>query len=154
MDRLSFKKEIVRFGYSEKAVCAKIFINDIPLLDIVKEYELPYAKQYGQENIAGGYMSIYARYLFELLTGKAKSDEYGNEIPVLICDDCGTEGCWDLLMTVMDERADVIWTHFHNPHRSFPDSAGGYWNYDAFPSYRFDKEQYRIAIRELEKIVT
>ncbi len=152
MDTITFEKHIIGLDYSEQEyACAMILINGRPLIDIVREYELPYARKYGQENIAGGYMPICADYLLDLLTDKKKSEEYDRETPVLICQ-CGCEGCWDLLMTVVQEGAFVEWTNFHNPHRSSPTSAGGYWNYNDFPSFRFDKQEYQTAIARLKEI--
>ncbi len=108
MDTIAFKKFIIELDYSDKEYAgAIILINGRPLIDLVRDYELPYARECGQESIAGGYMPIYADYLLDLLTGKTKSEEYDGEIPVLICE-CGCEGCWDLLATVVEEESSFV----------------------------------------------
>ncbi len=152
MDTIAFEKSIIELDYSDKEdTCATILINGRPLIDMVRDYELPYARECGQESIAGGYMPIYADYLLGLLTDQKKSEEYDGEIPVLICE-CGCEGCWDFLMTVIEEESAIVWKNFHNPHRSSTTSAGGYWNYSNFPSFRFNRQEYLKAILQLKEI--
>ena len=152
MDTLCFEKEVVHWGDDEKELlCAKIIINGNPLIETVREYEIPYARKYGQENIAGGYIYVYAEYLYDLLCGNIKSHEHGVEVPVLICQ-CGCEGCWDFLVNIEEKETEIIWTGFHNPHRSSRTSAGGFWDYSSFPVFRFDKQKYLSAIMSLQQL--
>ena len=151
-DTIKFEREIVKWGNEEKEmICAKIIINDTPLIETVRAYELPFAKKYNHENIAGGYIYNYAEYLHKLLTGEQTSQEYENEIPILICQ-CGCEGCWDFLVTIKESETSVTWTSFHNPRRSSPNSPGGFWDYGNLSSFYFDKTQYLEAINTLNEI--
>lgn len=76
MDTITFEKEIMKVDDNKEVAIAKIIINGKPFIETVRDYELPYARKYNQENIAGGYMYVYANYLYELLSGKQKSDEH------------------------------------------------------------------------------
>jgi hypothetical protein len=150
VDSILFEKEIFNVDDKELAL-AKIIVNGRPFIETVRDYELPYAMNHGQEDIAGGYIYVYANYLYALLTGKDKSDEYDDEIPILICQ-CGCEGCWDLLVSIKEEGSEIVWSDIHNPHRSSPTSAGGFWDYRLFPKLRFNKTEYSLALEVLRKI--
>lgn len=151
-DTIKFEREVIKWGNEElELVCARIIINDTPLIETVRTHELPYAKKYNHENIAGGYICNYAEYLHKLLSGGQKSQEYEDEIPILICQ-CGCEGCWDFLVTVEENETSVIWKNLHNPRRSSPDSPGGFWDYSSFPSFCFDKKQYQDSINTLSEL--
>lgn len=151
IDKIEFEKEIVKWGAEEmELICAKIIINSTPLIETVRAYELPYANKYNQENIAGGYIYYYVDSLYKLLSGNTKPQEYENEIPILICQ-CGCEGCWDFLVTVEESESNILWKNFYNPRRSSPDSPGGYWNYNNFPSFKFDKNQYQEELKKLSE---
>ncbi|HZK57837.1 MAG TPA: hypothetical protein VFD17_05970 [Clostridia bacterium] len=64
MDTIKFEQEIIKYdNESQKLLCAKVIINGILLMETVRAYELPYAKKYDQESIAGGYMYNFAEYL-------------------------------------------------------------------------------------------
>ena len=153
MDVLAFQKDVIKLKYDEhEVVCAKVLINNTSLVDIAWEYELPYAQKYNQTDIAGGYMPNTAAHLYELLTNKKKSEEYYNKLPILICK-CGCGGCLDLLVTIIEDSSVITWTNIHNPHRSSPTSAGGFWDYNGFPRFIFDKNQYKDAVRGLGKMV-
>jgi hypothetical protein len=154
MDTLSFERSTIKFehGNGQMHVCASVIINGISLIEIVRTYELPYAAKYEQENIAGGYIPNASENLYSLLVEKRKSPEYQHEIPILICE-CGCEGCWDLLVTIDEDELEVLWSNIHNPHRSYPMSEGGFWDYKEFPSFRFDKKQYKDAIETLAKML-
>lgn len=151
-DTIKFEREVVKWGDEEQElICAKIIINGTTLIETLRAYELPYAKKYNHESIAGGYIYNYAEYLHKLLSNKQNSQEYENEIPILICQ-CGFEGCWDLLVTVEENETSIIWKNFHNPRRSSPDSAGGFWDYGSFPTFCFDKKQYKEEINALSEL--
>lgn len=63
-----------------------IFINDENLIDILKKYELPFAKKEGYEEIAGWYWWIYKDILLENLQSKK------DKVYILGCE-CGVEMC-------------------------------------------------------------
>jgi hypothetical protein len=148
VDILRIERESVKFPDGKTFVCARILINDIPLRDMVREYELPFARKCNQESIAGSYVSALAIDLYDLLTGKEKLSKSNGAIPVLTCV-CGCVGCWDLLVEVEENDSQVIWKNIHNPHRSSPTSPRGFWDYGNFPTFHFHKEQYADVIDQL-----
>jgi hypothetical protein len=150
LDTIRFEREAIKWGEKERElIIAKIIINGMPLIETVYAYELPHAKKYNQENIAGGYTYCLVDYLRKLLRGQQKPLDYEKEVPILHCGSCGGEGCWDFVVTIEENETDIIWKNFRNPRRSNPDSPGGFWDYRDFPSFRFEKKQYQ---NELEKL--
>ena len=144
MDILKLKKEKL---YGEKLSVCIIYLNNKAFLEMVKEHEMPYAKKYNQESIAGDYMYALADELYKEFTDKSYRLEE-DKIVLLICGGCGVYGCWDLLVNIRETENTVIWENFHNPHRT-KESPGGFWDYSDFGIFEFDKNNY---YREIEKL--
>lgn len=78
------------------------------------------------------------------LTAKDRGDEPfqpGKEQLVLGCS-CGNAECWPLYARITADRQTVVWDEFRQPRRRGRD-------YSAFGPFRFDREHYEKALREL-----
>ena len=148
-DVLKFIPEIIKFdGAGLELLCAKILINNVPLIDIVQEYELKYAKKHNNKYLAGGYMYDHPEELYHRLNNYVKLFNYA---PVLICE-CGCEGCADLTVVVEGSENAITWKNFDNPNKSNIDRPGGFCDYKDFPTFHFDKKQYYDEIDKLKKM--
>jgi len=150
MDTLCFEKKFVKCSWSERNfACAVTIINGRKLLEVVKEYELPYTREEGHEDIADGYEYQLAGELYLQLTDKSRRMEE-DEVTLLICSDCLEECCWPFVVHSEETDDFVIWKNFDNPFRS-ENRADGLWDYSGFGPFCFDKAAY---MRELEKLRT
>lgn len=115
-----------------------VFINNRRLIDMVREVELPFARNEGNPEIAGGYLGLPPEAVF--LPGRGFLDNpdewYGQEgkSAVLGCE-CGEPGCWPFLVKIKLETDRVIWDGFEQPYRKK-------WKYDKLEPFVFDREQY------------
>jgi hypothetical protein len=115
MDRLEIKiiSEKVDKQYEKHA---EIRINDRPIIDILREFELPLAKKENSENIAGAYMYLSPKSLYQNLTKNENFNEEG-KATILACE-CGSEGCWPMLVKIKEDEKAIIWEDFEQPHRT------------------------------------
>ncbi len=134
-------------NYQSRSVT--ILINGRDIVELLKHYELPFAKKEGSESIAGAYDGLSPEALFSHLT---KPDEYDidedGKVSILECE-CGCEGCWPMKVKVVDLGDKVVWTDFEQPHRT----RDGYtfWDYTDFGQFVFDKNNYREQLFMLER---
>ncbi|MDR0915825.1 MAG: hypothetical protein LBN02_01375 [Oscillospiraceae bacterium] len=149
MDILQFDTEIVNY-YDSSAVAARITVNGQPLIGTVKDYELPYAKKYGQESIAGGYSYVPIKFLYKFLAEEYKTGYYSEKVPILICGGCGFVGCWDFSIDIKACGDEVIWANGRNTYRSSPECLGGFWDYSDFPEFHFSAENYTSQMQKLK----
>jgi hypothetical protein len=126
-----------------------IHINGRNLIEIIREVELPFAKQENHPNIAGSYQGLPARIIYlpsRHLLGEPQflySDDSGRT-QLLQCT-CGEPGCWPLLARVTIEPDRVVWDDFCQPHRG-PNSRASHWKYDALPAFIFARSDYEAAL--------
>lgn len=144
MDRLEIKiiSEKVDKQYEK---LAEIRINDRPIIDILREFELPLAKKENSENIAGAYMYLSPKNLYQNLT---KNENFNEErkATILACE-CGSEGCWPMLVKIKEDEKAIIWEDFEQPHRTI--ERGNYWDYQSFGKYIFDLYEYKKQLKSL-----
>lgn len=131
MDKLSFK--IFNVNTIQQKV-ALPFINDKSLVDIIKEIE-----QKWDSKIAGAYDGIRPIFLYEELS--EKSSFFHNSKPRILECDCGTDGCWSLLIEIKENESTIEWLNFE---QIFRDN----WNYNLH--FEFDKKEYENAINKLK----
>jgi len=148
MDTIVFSKIIVRTDdYPNGYSCAKIAINDKPLLDMAKEYEMNFLRGTEKEDMAGCYEYNFVISLYkELFHCKYKSDE--NRIYALICGGCLCDECWPFNADVEIEKEYVVWKNLHN--HWLANKPGYAVNYADFPIFRFDTHQYMQAVEVLK----
>lgn len=139
----------------------RISIDHVDLIDLVRNYEAPFAEAEGHPDLAGQYAGISPgkecdrKHSAFLGTRTFDGDGRG---AVLTCGDCGEVGCWPLLCRVEVGEATVTWSDFLQPHRlgrvySLPsgDTFGvpSTWDYAGFGPFVFDREQYLEAAEVL-----
>jgi hypothetical protein len=146
-DVLDFEERVVD-EYLSNHYLAVTIINGAPLLDIVDKYERIAAENVGYKYVGPGYEYQYSIDLYCQLMEKA-SCASDNEPSLMICG-CLEEGCHPLLVTITETDTSVIWSGFHNHHRS-GDKADA-WDYSCFPSYEFEKKTYMTALGKLRNI--
>ena len=134
----------------------KLLINNIPLLDIVKNEEIPYSLQEFKEHqrdesftesdpkyLAGQYMNMMIHDTYfpnKNLLGQPretdyvidKSDPLKEKSTLLYCD-CGITDCWLFMCKITINENTVTWSDFEHFHRD--------WKYN-FGPYTFDKTEY------------
>jgi len=151
LDTISFEKKIVKSNFTWRPLTlAAPIINGKPFAEIVEQYEREAARNSGLEYLFG-YMYATANYLYKELTGDLEFS-YTNNAVLMVCDGCEEAGCWPLMVTIEETETEVIWSNFHNWHRSEPNKNGLFWDYSVFPVFRFDKIQYTAALKQLKII--
>ncbi|MEP7037866.1 MAG: hypothetical protein ABI891_05950 [Acidobacteriota bacterium] len=119
-------------------------IDGRSLVNILKEIELPFCKKEGTLKIAGKYGGLpisLVRLPSKHYYGE-ESQRTDGKSKILICD-CLCAGCWDFVAKIEMTNKKIIWKDFEQIHRVN-------WNYDELGSLEFDKEQFKIALKELE----
>lgn len=148
MDKLEFKIE-QKESDDRKIPAVNIFINGKNLIEMLKEYELPFATKEGSPDIAGGYAGMYPKdFLYWYLTAAWLGDGVHS---ILTCAGCGEVGCWPMMVTVTEDNDKVKWSNFHQPHRG-PESKASFWDFSNFPSFEFSKENYQTELNKLKQI--
>lgn len=133
----------------EEYDAVRIFIDGKDLIDILREFEMPFAKKEDCENNAGSYEGMTPECLYENLTSEPIYED--NKTVVLECV-CRCSGCWDFLTEIKENENNVIWTNFENNHRG-PESHN-FWDYSSFKDLLFDKENYKQEIEKLKTFIT
>ncbi|RJO74014.1 hypothetical protein D5S18_18770 [Nocardia panacis] len=120
-------------------------IDGVPLTDLIDRFELD-AGMHPAGGAYGGLIPAHARTLRmdDHFHGRSTMAT-GSKTPVLVCD-CGEWGCWPLLaeITVTDDL--VIWDCSEQPRRAR--------DYSAFGPFRFDRNQYDDALRDLTRPIS
>ncbi len=144
MNTIRFQVEEGKDVAGETQLFANIFIDDKNLIDILRKYELPFAKKEGSEEIAGSYAALLPDELFSNLTMYNGSES--EQVAVLDCT-CGCEGCWTFMLRVIETDDCIIWTDFEQIHRA--KGSHNYWDYSNFPNFKFNKTDYLNKIQAL-----
>lgn len=132
-------------GFEESTV--NLHVDDKPLAELMKAYELPMATKEGHPKLAGAYDAIKtgSSSLEHYYLGKTKA-AWGidqNKTMLLGCV-CGVTGCWPLLCKITVEGDTVTWSEFEQPHRDDD------WDYSEFEGFVFEKQQYLDAIEAVK----
>ncbi len=146
MNKLEFKIEANQSS-NQQVMTVTILVNGLDIIELLKEYEMPFAKKEGSEDIAGGYEGISPEALYKNLTNPEAFDLDKNEKVSLLECACGCDGCWPMKAKVIHLQDKIIWAEFEQPHRAI-DSAN-FWDYSNFGQFGFDKNNY---IEQLDKL--
>jgi hypothetical protein len=142
MDKIHFK--ITRF---RKAITIGIEINGRDFIDMVREIERPYASK-----LAGAYQGIFPWSNFDPVRYfLAEQDVFldsNGKLAVLGCT-CGEVECWPMMTKISVNQETVSWTNFEQPHRG-PRAPKGHWKYSHLGPFIFDRQEYTIALKNLE----
>jgi hypothetical protein len=124
-----------------------IYINGRKLVDLLREFEKPFAAAEGHPDIAGTYMGRSPSEVFlpsKLLLGEpGQYDMFSDigKVAVLDCD-CGNPGCWPWAVKITTQNDRVVWSDFENCHR------GPTWDYSGHPPFTFELQGYMAAIEK------
>jgi hypothetical protein len=122
-----------------------VFVNDRPLVDLLREYEAPFATEEEHPEIAGEYMGLNPAKVFlpsHRLLGVTDELDYfraKGKVTILDCN-CGNPGCWPLGVRVERLADRFIWSDFENWHREW-------WDYGRFGPFQFEAGQYLEALQ-------
>lgn len=150
MDKLEFKiRDKQNDNYQFKSVT--ILVNEKDLIDLLKIYELPFAKKEGSENIAGGYDGLAPETLLKHLTNPSEYEiDENDKVSVLECE-CGCDGCWPMKVKTIELDDKIIWTDFEQPHRTV--DSHNFWDYTKFGQLTFDKNNYNEQLDILRQTI-
>jgi hypothetical protein len=123
-------------------------INGRPLIDIVRECELPFAEREHDAALAGNYLYLPASLVFlpsENLLGKPydhgfvlPQDDPRQTMSIVLQCTCGITECWFLLARIEVAGDRVTWSELRQFHRD--------WHYALGP-FVFDREAYLAELR-------
>lgn len=119
-----------------------IYIDGRNIIEMLAEYERPFAEQEGAPEIAGAYEGLSPAILLDNFMASSHEDK----LTIVDCP-CNVPGCWPLMVTVQEVEGDIIWTDFEQLHRG--EDSHEYWDYRHFGSFVFDKNKY---IHEMQKL--
>jgi len=145
VDEVSF--EFARAGedFPDGLKQIKIEVNGVALPELVREAELPSAREDEEEEMAGNYIGLVAGYMRIDLAGQFLGgqgtpmfEDSEGKTALLGCG-CGEVGCSPLMarITVTDDT--VRWDDFEQPTR--PD-----WDYEGLGPFTFERAQYERAL--------
>jgi hypothetical protein len=101
----TIKYVISKINFIEKGrEVVNIYINDRNLIEILKEYEKPFAFAEGDPELAGRYMGLSPKEVFYPSKSFLGCDE--PKTTILICSGCADPGCWsfDVKITVTHDK--------------------------------------------------
>lgn len=132
-------------NYQFKSVT--ILVNGQDIIDLLKAYELPFAKKEGSGSIAGGYDGLSPVTLLKHLTNPAEFDENG-KVSILECE-CGCDGCWPMKIKIIELVDKIVWTDFEQPYRTI--DSHNFWDYATFGQFSFDIQNYQEQLEKLRQ---
>lgn len=117
----------------------QILIDDIPLLQMFREFESQYSS-----DINGAYIDVLSEQAL-----RTSLCEDGARFMPLGCD-CGVSECWFVTGQVSNFDQFVTWGRWENPYRSKREKKdeGLFWSYKEFPDIVFDAQQYQSALEQ------
>lgn len=124
-----------------------ILVNSLPLEDLAREIELPFAEAEGHPKLAGDYLGLSWGDIGEdpgHFLGSPTAVWFEDGDTVLMGCPCGEWGCWPLSADISIEDASVTWAHFRNGHRD--------WDLTGLGPFTFDRSQYESALSILTDV--
>ncbi|MEU0871699.1 hypothetical protein [Nocardia brasiliensis] len=121
-------------------------VDGVALTDLIDRFELDAGIQ-PAPGAYGGLIPAYSRDLRmdDHFHGRSTMAT-GSKTPVLVCE-CGEWGCWPLLAEITVTEDLVIWDRFGPNHPTRGD-------YGRFGPFRFDRNQYDDALRDLSRPIS
>lgn len=149
MDTIRFSVEKADRGEAGSTVA--IWINGRNFLEIVRDFEMPFAIKEGHPNMAGQYAQLPPADIPDLWSHFHDDTlpyfSEDNKIYLFVCG-CGTPGCWPLQAYIDVDENTVIWSDLEQPHRR-EYSRASHWRYDELGPFVFDRDQYEEALKSL-----
>ncbi|MEN3537886.1 hypothetical protein AAH991_22420 [Microbispora sp. ZYX-F-249] len=125
----------------------EILVDGVPLRDLAKVVEAPFAASEGHPGIAGAYEGLSERLCWPSrhFLGEPELRWFDEGETVLLGCDCGEWGCWPLTARVEVTGTTVVWSGFRNGHRD------GQWDLSALGPFVFERGQYEAALRATQR---
>ena len=124
----------------------EILINSVSLARLAADFELP------RYNLDSAYVGLPCEDLAaprsHFLDDPDPLYIYDERVQLLGCC-CGSSFCWPLACHIQAGPDMVTWSDFLQPFRG-KESSEGYWSYDGFGPFTFDRCQYEQALQALD----
>jgi hypothetical protein len=117
-------------------------LSGVPLPDVVRKAELPFARREAKPDLAGGYAGLpkdEVRWPSRHYLGEPLLSWFGDGDTVLLGCVCGDWGCWPFTAIVTVAEDTVTWSGYRTGHRD--------WDYRELRDITFDRLQYEEAVR-------
>lgn len=119
-------------------------VNGVPLTDLVRAAEMPYATAEGTPSLAGDYAPLGIHLFGDRrgLLGQPRTSWFDDGDTVLMgCPSCDSWGCWPLTAMIEVDDAHVTWRELRNGHRA--------WDLSALGPFVFDRAEYEDTVAVL-----
>lgn len=141
MERIEFRTMEQELGSGVFATLVP-HLGGVPLPNVVREAELPFARRGAEPDLAGRYAGLpkdkvcwpSRHYL-----GEPVFSWFGDGDTVLLGCVCGDWGCWPFTAIVTVAEDTVTWSGYRTGHRD--------WDYRELRDITFDRLQYEEALR-------
>ncbi|MCW6003358.1 hypothetical protein K1W54_02000 [Micromonospora sp. CPCC 205371] len=141
MDRIEFRTIEQELGVGVLPTLVP-HLNGVPLPDLVREVERPFARREGKPDLAGSYAGLLderVRWPGRHYLGDPVLSWFGDGDTVLLGCVCSDWGCWPFTAMVTVEEETVTWCRYRTGHRD--------WDYRELRDAIFDRRQYEEALR-------
>ncbi|WP_261574177.1 hypothetical protein [Frankia gtarii] len=112
MDTVEFRIESAAFPTGTDTA-VEPWVNGVPLRDLARAIELPFAEAEGSPNLAGGYAGLSTdrdvRWPSRHFLGEPRISWFGDGDTVLLGCRCGDPGCWPLTSNIVITPETVGW---------------------------------------------
>ena len=125
-----------------------ILVNGQDLIDLLKVYELPFAKKEGSESITGSFNRLSPEKFLKHLTNPDEFDESG-KVSIYECV-YGCDVCCPIKTKINELEDKIIWTDFDQPHRTI--DCYNFWDYINFGQFSFEKNNYNEQLNKLRQV--
>jgi hypothetical protein len=134
---------------------ADVAVNEVNLVEILREIEMSYAEAEGDPGLAGRYGGLSSslaffpsRYYLGERPRFAVFGEYPpGKLPILGCNCLETE-CWPFLARIAVHEESVVWSDFENyfrgPHS--PEEGRPVWSYERLGRFVFNRHAYEAML--------
>lgn len=142
MERIEFRTIEQEFGFGGVFPTLVPHLDGVPLLDLARKAEVPFARGEGKPDLAGSYVGLpkdevcwpSRHYLDDPVLSW-----FGDGDAVLLGCGCGEWGCWPFTAIVRVAGDTVTWSGYRTGHRD--------WDYRELREFSFDRVQYEEALR-------
>jgi hypothetical protein len=124
-----------------------VSVDGLPLEELVRPVELPFAAAEGRPDLAGQYQALddsRVCWPSRHFLGEPYLSETDEGDTVLMGCICGDPGCWPLSTDVEVGEETVTWSRFRNVHR--PN-----WDLTRLGPFVFERSQYEAALRRTQR---
>lgn len=150
-----FQFDIVQFRTRTSRVedyqVVDIYLNGWNLIELLRNFEAPFAANEGQPSLAGMYEGLPPLMVLppnrHFWGEPQKFYRYGRRTALLEYGLSGVPGEWPFAAEIREEPERIVWENFAQLKR-LADLPPQGWDYRDFGVFRFQKEQYRQALQQ------